>query len=150
MVFHSRSLQDPRPPSTVSVTVWKMYYIHQHIPLRSHYPRGLRGNTPKVCPFPHAYFQWGSELLSLDGNYHYFNCDWRLEFCCFWLGLSKGSHRRVFVGSVSVSVKNGQWEASMFILMLGNKQQAPCELKYQLSSHEIYSQRVSISDTPSS
>lgn len=38
----------------------------------------------------------------------------------------------------------------MFILMLGNKQQAPCELKYQLSSHEIYSQRVSISDTPSS
>ena len=57
--FLSRSLQGPRPPSTVSVTVWKMYYIRQHIPLRSHYPRGLRGNTPKVCPLPHAYFQGG-------------------------------------------------------------------------------------------
>ena len=37
----------------------------------------------------------------------------------------------------------------MFILLLGNKQQVPCELKYQLSSHKIlYSQRVNISDTP--
>lgn len=137
--FHSRSLQGRRPPSIVSVTVWKMCSTHPHIPWRSHYPRGLRGSTPKVCPFPHACFQWGtssdpwwcSALLSLG-------LEAGILLLYFWVGWGKGG----FVGSVSVSGRNGQQKRSILIFPLGNKQEGALRyllLKYQLWSQEIFS-----------
>lgn len=105
--FLSRSLQGRRLPSIVSVTVWKMCSTHPHIPWRSHYPRGLQGNTPKVWPFPHSILVELSLIFLGIGGWNSAGLVWTKE-------KTEG-----FVGSGSVSRRNGQQKRSILIFPIG-------------------------------
>lgn len=85
----------------------------------------------------------GEPTRILGGAQLYFHWDWRLEFCCFTsrLGWAK-EVTEGFVGSMSVSGRNGQQERSILLFPWGNKQEGALKyllLKYQLSSREIFS-----------